>query len=185
MYKVCRTEQSFQRQRQLEQGLLKLMLITRYEDISISDLCDRLQIPRKSFYRYFSGKEGALYALVDHTMMDFYGDSEHGPVPGTPREDLCRFFAFWYDNKQLLDALTRNGLTAVLTERATVLVRQEGLYPKSIVGGGWVRQELVLSFALSGLFSMVLRWHEMGFPVSPTQMSDIAVAMLSRPLFQI
>ena len=71
MYKLCKTEQSAARQRQLEQGLLQAMQTQRYEDISISDLCDRMGIPRKSFYRYFSGKEGALAALIDHTLMEF------------------------------------------------------------------------------------------------------------------
>ena len=71
MYKICKTEQSSQRQRQIEQGLFQLMRIMRYEDISISDLCEKLQIPRKTFYRYFSGKDGALYALIDHILIDF------------------------------------------------------------------------------------------------------------------
>ena len=65
MYKLCKSEQSAARQRWLEQGLLQEMLLRRYEDISISDLCARLQIPRKSFYRYFTNKDGALFALID------------------------------------------------------------------------------------------------------------------------
>ncbi len=185
MYKVCRTEQSIQRQRNLEQGLLKMMLTGSYEDISISDLCDRMKIPRKAFYRYFSSKEGAVYALIDHTMMDFYAVDDHGPDTGTPRGDLQRFFAFWYDNRFLLDALSRSGLTGVLTERALTLIRQEGLMPKSKLAGGTVRQELEFTFALCGLMSMILRWHEMGFPITAREMAETAMSMLSRPLFQI
>ena len=63
MYKLCKTEQSAQRQRQLEEGLLTAMRTKRYEEISISDLCDQMGIPRKSFYRYFFGTDGALHAL--------------------------------------------------------------------------------------------------------------------------
>ena len=51
MYKLCKTEQSAGRQRELEQGLLHLMLKNRYEDISVSDLCNFMKIPRNSFYR--------------------------------------------------------------------------------------------------------------------------------------
>ena len=97
MYKVCKTEQSARRQRQLEQGLLEMMQHSRYEDISVSDLCDYLEVPRKSFYRYFSSKDGALYALLDHTMMGFFetGIGASGTIPGTQIGDLERFFAFW------------------------------------------------------------------------------------------
>lgn len=183
MYKVCRTEQSYQRQRQLEQGLLRLMLSTRYEDISISELCERLKIPRKSFYRYFSGKEGALCALLDHTMMDFYEDSDHSPNIGTPMGDLERFFVFWHKRKPLLDALNRNGLSQVLMDRALLLIRQEGLLPRNIRSYEADRQEVALAFSVCGLMAMIFRWHEMGFPILPREMAAIAADMLSKPLF--
>ena len=84
MYKLCKTEQSARRQRQLEDGLLAAMQNMRYEDISISDLCQQLGIPRKSFYRYFTNKEGALYGLLDHNLMEF--ESFREPYqPGEPR----------------------------------------------------------------------------------------------------
>ena len=51
MYKLCKTEQSAQRQRSLEEGLLTAMKTKRYEEITISDLCSQMGIPRKSFYR--------------------------------------------------------------------------------------------------------------------------------------
>ena len=71
MYKQCRTEQSAARQRALEQGLMETMMNCHYDEITVSDLCEYMQIPRKSFYRYFSNKEGALHALIDHALMDF------------------------------------------------------------------------------------------------------------------
>lgn len=74
MYKRCVTEQSACRQRELEQGVLRIMTEQRYEDIAVIDLCNGLNIPRKAFYRYFSSKEGALFALIDHTLMDFTVD---------------------------------------------------------------------------------------------------------------
>ena len=95
MYKICHTAQSVQRQREMEQALLQLMLRKRYEDISISDLCDFIQIPRRAFYRYFSGKDGALYALIDHTMSDFFEDSpEKLQKRGAAKGELEQTFAF-------------------------------------------------------------------------------------------
>ena len=60
MYKQCQTEQSTARQRQLEQGLLQIMQKRHYDEISVSDLCEELGIPRKSFYRYFASKDGGI-----------------------------------------------------------------------------------------------------------------------------
>ena len=70
MYKHCATEESARRQRQLEGCLQELMLTENFAHITISHICDRAGISRKSFYRYFSSKEGCLYALLDHAIFD-------------------------------------------------------------------------------------------------------------------
>jgi len=94
MYKLCKTEQSAARQRELEQGLLEIMANKRFDDISVSDLCEKIGIPRKSFYRYFSGKDGALYALIDHTLMAYEGflPERFLREKRTVQNDLVRFF---------------------------------------------------------------------------------------------
>ncbi len=137
MYKLCRTEQSAARQRQLELGLLQLMLTRRYEEISISDLCEKMQIPRKSFYRYFSSKDGALFALLDHTMLEFYESGLRGRGAASPMGDLEHFFRFWYNHRQLLDALERSGLSGMLVERATALAQREKLVPGVMRSWNW------------------------------------------------
>ena len=130
MYKFCKTEQSVRRQRELEQGLLAMMEHHRFEEISVSDLCDRLNIPRKSFYRYFTSKDGALHALLDHTLLEFYDTGRiEGLRGGTPIGDLERFFTFWKDHKRLLDAVKYSSLGGMLVERAVSLAKQEELMP--------------------------------------------------------
>ena len=57
MYKICHTEESSRRQRALEQGLLNILGTVPYAKITLTDLCRQLQIPRKTFYRYFPSKE--------------------------------------------------------------------------------------------------------------------------------
>lgn len=183
MYKYCKTEQSAQRQRELEQGLLDLMEHRRFEEISVSELCDQLNIPRKSFYRYFSSKDGALYALLDHTLMEFYETgSIDGLRGGTPTEDLERFFLFWKKNQKFLGAFLHSDLSGMLVERAVNLTKQEELMP------GYVRdwedfiKDAALSFVVCGLMAMVIQWHKEDYHISAEQMANTAVRMLSRPL---
>ena len=181
MYKICQTEQSSRRQRELEKGLLLLLLKRRYEDITVSELCDFLQIPRKSFYRYFSSKDGALYALLDHTMMDFQLSEPTG-VTGTALGDLARYFSFWYAHKDLLDALERSGLSGILVERATSFALRERMMPRYMLSWESSYQGIAVSFAICGLMSMVIQWHQQHYLLSPEEMTKLATAMLTRPL---
>ena len=183
MYKICRTEQSSKRQQALEQGLLDLMLRRRFEDISISDLCAHMNIPRKTFYRYFSSKEGALYALLDHTMMDFQlSETDKQEKAQGGLGSLDRFFVFWYEHRQLLAALSRSGLNGILVERATNFALREKMMPRYMLSWEPDFQRLAMSFAICGLMSMVIQWHEQKFLLSPQEMTQLAVTMLTRPL---
>lgn len=185
MYKLCKTEQSAYRQRQVEQGLLQLMLTRRYEEISVSDLCEHLQIPRKSFYRYFSSKDGALYALLDHTMLEFY-EGEYQKHDGISHlGDLGQYFVFWYDHRKLMDALERSNISGILVERAMTLALKERLMPGYLRSLDPKIQEVAMSFSICGLLSMVIQWHKQGYSVSAEEMTKIATTLLTRPLINI
>ena len=186
MYKLCKTEQSATRQRQLEQGLLEIMMHTRYEDISVSDLCDQLQIPRKSFYRYFNSKDGALHALLDHTLMEFedYALGHQAGHTRTVHLDLESFFLFWYQHRDLLDALSRSGIVGMLIERAIAYSLTDDILPRRFLPDDSLEmQKQITMFGVCGMMSMVLTWHYSGFQKSAEEMARTAARMLSQPLF--
>ena len=185
MYKLCKTEQSAARQRQLEQGLLQAMRVQQYEDISISDLCDRMGVPRKSFYRYFSNKDGALFALLDHTFMEFEQPVDYNHRSERAMSDLKHFFVFWYERRELLAALQRSKLSGLLVERATDHALHERLMPGYLLDKEGTVQRMALTFIICGLLSMVLAWHNDGYRETPTKMAQTAAMMLSKPLVDI
>ena len=186
MYKLCKTEQSAARQRELEKGLLKIMQTTRYEDISVSDLCDQLQIPRKSFYRYFNSKDGALHALLDHTLMEFddYTMSYQNGHARSVHLDLESFFLFWYHHRSLLDALARSGIVGMLIERAIAYSLTDDILPRRFLPDERLEmQKQITMFGVCGLMSMVLNWHYSGFDKPSDEMARAAARLLSQPLF--
>lgn len=183
MYKICRSEQAAKRQRELEQGLLQMMLKHNYEDISVSDICDHMQIPRKSFYRYFSSKDGALYALIDHTLAAFFEmPTAQNKTRGTALGDLDLYFVYWYENRTLLDALCRSSLSGILVERANNFALQEGHLPQRFKKLHPDIRGLAMAFSVCGLMSMILHWHRGGFQITPNEMTKLAQDILTSPL---
>lgn len=186
MYKLCKTEQSAARQREVEQGLLEIMKVQRYEDISVSDLCSRVGIPRKSFYRYFSSKDGAFHALLDHTMMEYesYAGTYKNGEKRTLERDLERFFLFWMMKKPLLDVLEKSNLSGVLIERAIDQSISENTLPSRFLAKeNRAMQEQIVTFCICGLMSMVMLWHNSGYAQSAKFMSQTAVRLVTKPLF--
>ena len=186
MYKQCRTEQSATRQRILEKGLLEAMSQRHYDEISVSDLCTQLEIPRKSFYRYFSSKDGALHALIDQARMDLEGFPSLGIARDGKdgQQDMEMLFSYWLHQSRLLDVLERSSLSGVLIERAINHALEESIIPQQYLSDEErMIQNHVTTFAVCGLMSMVVHWHHEGYAQSTQQMAQIAMRLVSRPLF--
>ena len=186
MYKLCKTEQSARRQRQLELGLLKAMQQRNYEEISISELCQSMGVPRKTFYRYFSSKEGTLYALIDHTLMEFEDFDRESRLTGkrTIQRDLERFFRFWQQNGSLIAALDKSGLSGVLFQRAVDYALTEVTsLNRFLPDESRDVQNNAVMFAVFGLLAMVMRWHNDGYRTPVPELTEMAERLLTRPLF--
>lgn len=180
MYKLCKTEESAVRQRELEKGLLAAMGTQRYEQISVSDLCQQIGIPRKAFYRYFSGKEGALHALIDHTLLEYESYRWDTSRSGAGENHLETFFSFWQGKRDLLDALERSGLSNVLI-RQSVSHALTGPAGPSRFRNTYERNNSRV-FLVCGLMSVMLQWHRASYPVPAEQMAAAAVCLLNKPL---
>jgi len=185
MYKQCRTEQSAARQLQLEQGLLQVMLKRQYEEISVSDLCAEIGVPRKAFYRYFSGKDGALFSMIDRALMDFeiHSTSREMFEPETPRDYMEQVFVYWTERQELLDALKKSNLSGLLIQRALDFSRNLDTIPRFMLITDRRLREYGTMFMVCGLMTMIVQWHDDGFSKSVAEMAELTMQLLTQPLF--
>lgn len=182
MYKICKTEQSAARQREIEQYLLKSMLQRQYNDISISELCDGLGIPRKAFYRYFSGKQGALEALIDHTLVDMDAYAflqEHSSAAVSRNRKAEVFFHFWREQKEFLDAIEHCGLWEILMDRTTeyTLARLTQSQTPPVVPG---EHDYLVRSAVYGVFAIIQLLYRRGFPMTAEEAADMSQFVFSQ-----
>ena len=177
MYTLCTTEKTASQQKRFEQTFLQMLLESDYDTITISDLCRRAELSRKIFYRLFEKKADVLYALIDHTLLEgqtYIPDDSVGPG------ELHRFFAFWKSQKDLLDALLKHQNSHILTDRAIRHIVRENSDIVHTFGAdiGSFRMETIL-FYISGIFSLVLVWHQQGYDHSIDEMSQLLMDLLS------
>ena len=186
MYKLCKTEQSAKRQRAIEDTLYDLMKQKRYEDISITELSERMNMPRKAFYRYFDSKEDALYAMIDHSMSDYSGFSvdRSGETDRSLTRELEEYFKFWYEKRDFLDAIDRSGLMGALIERTiNYPINDRVSVSKFLPDDDEATRDKVFKFAFSGLVYTMVQWYRDGFKASTRDMAKISCRLLREPLF--
>lgn len=183
MYKICHTEASSKRQRELEQQLLQAMQQQPYEKITLTELCHRMQLPRKTFYRYFPTKEDCLLALIDHKLSDCNEIALQGWNGSTQlnRKNLLDFFRYWVAHRDFLDVIRENELRYLLLERTSVIVDRM----KENGSKGSFALDQLEYFIAHGLMETVLRWHSFDFPGTPEEMAEVFGAVLGSPSVSI
>jgi AcrR family transcriptional regulator len=176
MYRKCTSEKSAAQQRRFEAALMELMEEKLFENISISELCRVTGLSRKTFYRLYDAKSDVVYAMIDHAIMDtdaFVPDETVG------EGGMHHFLGYWKSRKRFLDVLAKNRISALLSQQAILLVLEEE--PMIVncfsAGNSDIRRELV-TFCISGLFSLVLDWHRRGYDRSIDEMSRILMEVV-------
>lgn len=187
MYKLCKTEQSAKRQRDIENCLLELLSTRRYEDITITEICQKMNMPRKSFYRYFDGKEGVMQSLIQHTMMDYNAVSNVINAKGniTIKNEFEIFFDFWKNKRDFLSALDRSGLLGHLIESSVSFAMMGYDDMQRYLSDSYDEDKRVAyQFIISGLMTMMINWYRGGFAESVESMSRATTKIITKPLFE-
>ena len=185
MYKLCKTEQSARRQREIEKALYRALEKKNYTDVTITELCITLKMPRKTFYRYFDSKDDALYALIEHTMFEYQGFNQDGKEgQRTLKNELKMFFEFWYQNRDFLETLDRNSMLDKIIEVSVNIPIKDFVSLSKFLpdDNEWARGK-IFKFAVCGLLTSMLDWYHEGFKTSMSDMVDLSCRVLSHPLF--
>lgn len=181
MYKQCKTEESALRQREFESALLQMMQTMPYRAISVTELCGYVGIARKNFYRYFETKDDVLCALLDHTILDYTQSINRigREICDAPPE-IISFLSYWQTQRPLLDSLQANGMSTRLIERSLAHAWQQDKGFLRILGEN-ADQNTVL-FTVSGIFTLIITWHHLGFQQSKQQLASDIFRLMTQPI---
>lgn len=183
MYKICRMEESQNRQLAICYTLLDMMNDCPYNEITISALCRQAEIPRKAFYRYFDTKEDVIYALIDHTQREYLAQGPAGP--GSIHE-VERMFTFWYEHRKLVDTLFKNGMEGQWLARMLEIAVEEKVGVRYVQPGeNMSHYHILTTFTIMGLLACVLYCYHFGWQPDPHQMAQIVNDLLTKPLYSL
>ncbi len=186
MFKNCKTVKSINRQKLIEQAFLGLLRNKHYDNITVMEICDSVDVPRKAFYRYFSCKEGLLNALIKHTLdgyQDYYQKIK--PEKRTIKNELEVFFSFWKQEyiKNFLDAIIKSSLVGHLLKFSREIPNDIIDKSKFLPNDNLLYRTYVFNFAISGLMSIMLDWYNNGCKQSTYEMAEVASRLIGKPLF--
>ncbi len=154
--------------KKLAHGLLKLMEIYSYAEITVTQISQEADLSRKTFYRLYKSKDEILLGYIDSLTCEFM-DKIHIVQPHHYWDTVLLYFDFWKGHKDFLLLLKRNQLLHLLMQKSYdstfhVLSLTKPYRPNA--------QEdpclpYGMAFSVGGVNFMLIKWIEEGLETEP------------------
>jgi AcrR family transcriptional regulator len=178
MFIKSENPQAHQSQQLIADALLSLMTIYPYEEITITQICQKAQVARRTFYRNFEFKIYILEYYIDNMIQKYLADYYDPEL--TMQEELKYFFDFLLQHKEFWVLLDRHNLFYLLNNALTRYLTQFLYVPKIMVTIREPKLDIyVLGFITSTLCSNISLWVKNNFEVSSDMMVDLTTIFLS------
>jgi len=173
------TDMRAQRSRRLLYGaLLELMKEKPFRDIQITEIADRAQVARPTFYLHYSSKEELLLSQVDVVFAEFLDEMSRTIAAGNyDRLMYCvLIFQYWERNAETLRTVMQANLYEKFRERQrnnfSLAISQLTSHTKESKADKLTR-EFVIDFESGGAYQLLIQWIKRGMPYSAEQMGSL------------
>lgn len=134
---------------QLTKALIQLLQEKRIEDISVSELTQRVQVGRASFYRNYQSLSDILYQY-DRLLVNTWGAAYDADPTSNVSNLFGRLFQHYKDHADFYLLLYRNGLTGAMLN---TIQERCGLRPE--LGN---REAYERAFWAYGIYGWLMEW---------------------------
>lgn len=167
----------------LEAALFDLLDERPYAAITVTEIAERAQLSRRTFYRAFQDKDALLDYYNQEVGQRYLAALQRIDPQNMVFEDvLTYFFEFWWQERQRVSCLIAQGLfdrtLAQITPQASEIYR--GFPAPWHIAGSTVETGYIMSFAAGGFWNVLNTWLVKPHPESPAKMAALLTAGLKR-----
>ncbi len=102
-------------------ALFELLKKKRIYDITVTELCEKAGITRRTFYRHYSN----LYNILDESFWLIVEDFREESKWPTYRERIYDYFLKWQSYREYFLIMHKNGLSDYLTKMFVISIRED------------------------------------------------------------
>jgi len=155
-------------------ALLELLQEKPYNSITITEICDKAGLVRKTFYRHFTSKESVLVAVIDLMFQEFFeyiSDNNIGPD-----QMPLAYFTYWEQHNVFLHILIQNQLFGLLNDQYVLyLEAMEHIIGTKHEYQREIEKEYMRTMMAAGLWSILKKWIIRGCTESKEEMARMTL----------
>jgi AcrR family transcriptional regulator len=164
--------------RWLYDALLQLMQEKPFRDIQITEIADRAQVARPTFYLHFRSKEELLLSQVEIVFAEFLTELSITISAGNydRQKYSILIFKYWERNEETLRMVLQADLHEAFRERLrkyfSLAISQLTSREEESKADEQTR-EFIIDFESGGAYQLLTQWIALGMPYSAEQMGSL------------
>jgi AcrR family transcriptional regulator len=160
-----------QSQQWIIQALLDLMEKTEYDKISVSEICHKADLDRRTFYRNFNSKNDVLEQYIIRLGEEYIKSYAAMDIP-------CKytaakiFFEFWSRYLPFIRNIQKCGLSDFIFQQFENFTKE---HTELLISDGVMEfpREYVLAYRIGGFWNVMMTWAAKDVMLSPEEMASI------------
>ncbi len=151
--------------------LLSLMETTDYDKISVSEICRKADIDRRTFYRNFNSKNDVLEQYVTALRQEYL--SNYSNEDSTSSYKAAKyFFEFWNRHLRFINNIKSNGLSDYVFHLFTTFSKEHNEF---LIGDFKpdMRLEYIYAYRIGGFWNVLLTLADKENKPTPEEMALI------------
>ena len=182
MIKEAQNPLAIRSQQWLADALLLLMEEKDFHSISITEIAQKADLSRRTFYRVFDTKEDALAWHARQLYKEFLFLLERQTDRQFPAI-VTLYLEFWYRHKHFFELLKRSEMLPFMLNQylrvfPEVFQMVKGDYPLAQNPDALA---YAMAFSAGGLLSVLLKWADDGMDKTPQEIAHLVEVMLQTP----
>lgn len=156
-------------------ALFELMREKPYVEITVTDIAQRAQLSRRTFYRNFATKD-ELISMHARRLVDEYVDRLLPADLSQTRAVALTYFEFWTDHAEFLRLLAASGMSSLVLQKFNEHIPMIFERSRSPKYAGVAQLRYALAFNAGGYFNLLFEWLRGGAKETPAEMADAVAA---------
>ncbi len=164
--------------RWLQEALKQLMKEKPFRDIQITEIADRAQVARPTFYLHYHSKAELLLSQVDVVFAEFLNELSDTIAKGNydRQEYSILIFQYWERNAETLRMVIQADLHEAFRERLrkyfSKAIKQLTAHSEKPIADEQTL-EFIVDFESGGAYQLLTQWITRGMPYSAKQMGSL------------
>lgn len=182
MYHIKNDKRSIQSSKWIYSALEALMQEKEYSEITVTDIVNKANLGRTTFYRNFDTIDDILKMKLDEKfegLTQYLRDNYKPMISGNNTVFLKPFLKYWYVNSHIIELLIQANKTELIYSSLKTLINNYKSFIIKPNNNSFANINFIIELKATIMVNILQEWIKTNMSITPDELSDIIITEIN------